>query len=318
MPLTEETIIHYIAQHFPDYIGSDTAALRLPEGKNFVVSKDLLIENIHFRCSYVSPESLACKALQANLSDIAANGAKPRYIMLGLSIPKQHSRYAFDFIKKLVAHCKAEAIEIVGGDTTASDSAFFISITVFGESESCCRKTRFHARSGDSICVVGSLGYAHLGLLALENTVAGLEMFKQHFLFPQAKVEEGLWLGTAEAVSAMMDISDGLLIDLQRLIKASGVAGNIDLANIALPDEFQQSCRQLGVRSWDAVLTGGEDYGLLFTVNKAQRQALAEAFQRRFGYALTYLGQIEPGEGLVINVQGKIIEGTFTSFTHPF
>ena len=227
--ISETDIIHQIKNSFPKYIGHDTAEIDVPTGSCCAVTKDLLIDNIHFRTSYVEPKSLAYKALHANLSDLAASGTQPKFIILGLSIPKSQKTYVYEFIDHFLRLCKSEKVEIIGGDTTASQSGLFVSITAIGYIKKDHRKTRSGAKKNDLICITGPIGKSHLGFLALENKINGLLEFKKSFLFPKAKVQEGIWLRKHSAVTSMMDISDGLFIDLKRLAETSKVSAEIDL-----------------------------------------------------------------------------------------
>ena len=162
--ISEANIIHKVKNSFPDFIGHDTAEIDVPIDSSCVVTKDLLIENIHFCTSYVESESLACKALQANLSDLAASGARPEFIVLGLSIPKTKEAYVYEFIDHFLAFCKFEKVAVIGGDTTASSSSLFISITAIGYTKKGQRKTRYGAQKGDLICITGPVGKITLGV----------------------------------------------------------------------------------------------------------------------------------------------------------
>ena len=314
--ISEADIIHQIKNSFPQHIGHDTAEINVPAGLCCVMTKDLLIEHIHFRTSYVEPKSLAYKALHANLSDLVASGVRPQFLMLGLSIPLSKEAYVNAFIDHLIALCKSQQVEIIGGDTTASLKHLFVSITAIGYTKKNQRKTRSGAKKNDLICVTGPLGESHLGLLALENKINGLFDFKESFLFPKAKVQEGLWLGKHKAVTSMMDISDGLFIDLKRLTKMSKVGADIHLDKLPLSEAFKKACRILKLNPFDALLTGGEDYGLLFTIQKEDMTELSHQFLNTFGYAFHCIGNIQEGDSVNIKKCGQKVNLSLKSFSH--
>lgn len=314
--ISEAKIIHRIKTSFPKHIGHDTAAIDVPANASCVMTKDLLIENIHFRTSYVRPKSLAHKALHANLSDLAASGVRPQFLMLGLSIPPSQEAYVYEFIDHFLTLCQQEQVEIIGGDTTASSIHFFISITAIGYTQKNQRKTRSGAKKDDLICVTGPLGEAYLGFLALENQINGLLNFKESFLFPKAKVQEGLWLGKQDVVTSMMDVSDGLFIDLKRLAETSRVKAEIDLNKLPLSDALIKACECLKLNPFDTLLTGGEDYGLLFTIQNEHFTKLSHQFLNLFGYSFYAIGHIEEGDGIDIKKHDHKIDLSLKPFSH--
>ncbi|NRA74261.1 MAG: thiamine-phosphate kinase [Rickettsiales bacterium] len=314
--ISEENIINNIKNSFPDYIGDDTAKISPPKNSSIAITKDLLLENIHFRTSYVDPKSLAYKALYANLSDLVANGAEPKFITLGISIPKSQETYVSQFIDHFTKLCKSEQIIIIGGDTTASQSSLFISITAIGYNKNNNRKTRSGAKENDLVCTVGALGESHLGFLALENKIDKLTKFKKQFLFPKAKIQEGIWLGKHESVTSMMDISDGLFIDLKRLLKASKVRAKINLEKIPSSDDFVKACKILKIDPLITLLVGGEGYGLLFTIKKDHFITIQNQFSNKFNYKFHCIGNIENGEGIDIANCGKKFNLTLKPFSH--
>ena len=263
--------------------------------QSYIISKDLLVEDIHFRTKYFSAANLAHKALHVNLSDIAAMGGKAQFVLCGIAIPMEQAQYAQDFLTALVTACKDTGVILIGGDTTRSTDKLFISISIIGSSITDHIKYRSTAKVGDAICVVGNLGYAHLGLIACEQSLPDLQNYKNAFLCPTAKTHEGLWLAEKPGVNSMMDISDGLYIDLKRLCGSSQVAAHIELNDLPLSTTFKNVCDDLQFDAINIMLTGGEDYGLLCTVDNAHYAQLAEDFKRKFGYPLQRIGNIMAG-----------------------
>jgi thiamine-monophosphate kinase len=291
------------------FIGDDAAILpNIIADHRLVISKDLLVEDVHFRIKYFSPEDLAHKSLHVNLSDIAAMGAKPIYILCGISIPSNLDNYALKFLNSLTAACKNVGVILIGGDTTASKDRLFISITAIGKTPVANIKHRNGAQSSDLICVIGNLGFAHLGFLSLEQSQTADIKYINSFLRPEAKIKEGRWLGKQLNVTSMMDISDGLYIDLKRLASSAGKHAVLDI-------DLLQSHLNHDV-SVQIALEGGEDYGLLVTVHKDSFEELSHRFVENFGYNLKVVGHITDGDGLSLKQNGKPVEITVNHFAH--
>ncbi len=293
--LNETQIINQLKAHFPQYIGDDAAVIPASGDQSYIISKDLLIEDNHFRTSYFDAANLAHKALHVNLSDIAAMGGKAQFVLCGIAIPTQLAQYAQDFLAALVTACKDASVILIGGDTTRSTDKLCICISVIGISVTQNIKYRSTAKIGDVVCVIGNLGYAHLGLISCEQSLPDLQEYKNAFLCPTAKINEGLWLAEKPGVNSMMDISDGLYIDLKRLCMSSQVAAHIELNDLQPPTAFKKVCDRLQLEAVNVMLTGGEDYGLLCTVNNAHYAQLAEDFKHEFGYPLQRIGNIVAG-----------------------
>lgn len=308
--IQEDKIIKALQATSADgFIGDDAAVLPNVHGANrYVISKDLLVENVHFRTKYLTPEDLAHKALHVNLSDIAAMGAEPLYILCGISIPSNLQDYALRFLNSLTATCQNVGVTLIGGDTTASKDRLFISITAIGTAPESNIKYRNGAKVGDLICIVGNLGFAHLGFLGLEQSLTTDTKYINSFLRPEAKIKEGIWLGKQFAVNSMMDISDGLYIDLRRLISSSKKHAVLDidlLQNHLNPDVSVQ-----------IALEGGEDYGLLVTIHQDSFEELSHSFMESFGYDLKVVGHITDGDGLSFKQDNKPAEIVVNHFAH--
>lgn len=318
--LNEARIIETLKTEYPDFIGDDAAVLpALPNSMSYVITKDLLIENIHFRTAYTRPEDLAYKVLQVNLSDIAAMGGKPQYILCGAGIPKTYEPHLDSFLTHFIAACKTSGVVLIGGDTTGSPDMLYLSITAIGIIPSERKIGRAHANVGDCVCVAGNLGYAHLGLHALEHQLSGFDTYKTTFLRPQAKVDEGQWLAE-NGVRTMMDISDGLWIDLNRLCKASSVSAHIALESLPQDEKYTMACQKMGLDAVNTMLTGGEDYSLLCTLPSALYESISAKFIAQFGYPLRRIGDITNKEndktGVHITEHGHIKHLSIQPFTH--
>lgn len=314
--LNEASIISTLQKHFPTHIGDDAAVIPYSKDRRYVITKDLLIEDIHFRTRYTSPVHLAHKALHANLSDIAAMGAQPRYILLGIAVPITYQTQITSFLTHFTRACKAASVVLIGGDTVKSLDKLCISITVIGLVKTQHIKYRQTAKPGDLICQLGEAGHAHIGLMALEADCNGFSSFKNKFLKPQAHIEEGLWLGAQTGVTSMMDISDGLLIDLKRLCASSSVAAEIHLEQLIGTKSFKLACKRLQLDPLEATLTGGEDYNLLFTVIPDEYTSLAKKFHKQFDEKFKYIGKIKRGMGVSVTKNNQLQPLHLTPFSH--
>ena len=314
--LNELDIINKLQIESQGFVGDDAAILPNIKNSEYVISKDLLIEDVHFRCSYFSPENLASKVLNVNLSDIAAMGATPKYILCGISIPNNNVEYYNKFLDYLVIKCKELGIILIGGDTTKSPDKLYISITVIGLAENINLKYRNNAKIGDKIFIAGNLGWSNLGFLSLENNINIYSQYVDSFLNPKAKILEGIWLGKQKDVNSMMDVSDGLYIDLLKLCKSSNCMAIINMNKINIDNLFIENCKKLSVDPTTNLFSGGEDYGLLFTVSNCNAQKLYKQFYNNFGYKLIEIGNIVEGEGVKFYEDNKEKFLNIKPFTH--
>jgi thiamine-monophosphate kinase len=288
--LSESDIIKNLQKNFPEQIGDDAACMQLNQTQSYLISKDLLIEDTHFRLRYQDAKSLAHKALHVNLSDLAAMGATPQFVLLGLSIPPHFQVQTSEFLEAFSSACKAASVILIGGDTTRSNQQLMLSITAIGTAPNTHIKYRKHTKPDDLLCIAGQIGHAHLGLTALEQNQSQLLHYKQDFLSPTARINEGVWLGQQKAVTSMMDTSDGLWLDLERLCKASHITCDVNLDAFKPDTAFQTACDTLALDAITVQLSGGEDYGLLLSIAPEAYQTLAEQFKQQFQYDLKCIG----------------------------
>ena len=296
-------------------IGDDCAVWTPRPDHQLAFSADMLVEGRHF-LSTVSPRSLGHKALAVNLSDLAACGATPRAFLLSLSLPRADEEWLSGFSQGLLALADLHACELIGGDTT--QGPLNIAITVMGETPHGLAILRSKAQTGDDIYVSGHLGDARLAL----------EVFRGNLSVPQAVFDQArarmetptprMALGTSlrGIASAMADVSDGLLGDLGHILKASGVGAQLNLSAL--------SQLMLTRQAWDCprecwlrcVLTGGDDYELVFTAPPASQQSV-EAAALSSGTPITRIGRITPDSGFVLmDDNGDVVHHDFRSFDH--
>lgn len=295
--------------------GGDDAALIVPtHGSELAVSTDLLVAEQHFFVD-MAPERLGHKAAAVNLSDMAAMGATPRWVVLGVVLPRIDelwlATFSHGFHQLLVRH----DVDWVGGDTTAGPLA--LAVTVMGEVPQGQALRRSAARAGDDIWVSGTLGDAALGLdcrlgrCALPDAARTLVL--DRFELPEPRVELGEALrGLAHAA---IDLSDGLLADLNHLLCASQVGAILELASLPV------SIAQPGTGQDDdwrrRVLQGGEDYELCFTAEPRHRAAIS-VLSARLGLPLNRIGKVTPdaAQRELRDAQGRAVPLAWQGFDH--
>lgn len=296
-------------------VGDDCALLQPAPGMQLAVSSDLLLEGRHF-LSTVDPERLGHKALAVNLSDLAACGARPLAFTLALALPRADEAWLEAFARGLFALADAHRCELVGGDTTRGPLA--ICITVFGEIPAGQALLRSGARAGDDLWASGTVGDARLALEAFRGT---LELPADIFAAARARLEQpqprvALGMALRGIATSAIDISDGLAGDLGHVLAASNVGARIEqaaaLSLLASPADAVPDAED----RLDAVLSGGDDYELLFTAPPASRAEVAAAASE-CSVRVTRIGSIEPEAGLrVVDAAGRTLQRSFSSFDH--
>ncbi len=255
----EKTFINTIKSTLnSDYIGDDCAYLK---DLGIVVSQDSLVEDVHFLRDKITPWQLGWKTANVNISDICASGAEPKYMTVALSLPKGIDQgWIKEFYEGLKSAC--DDVEIVGGDITRADK-IFISATVIGSTKDRAISSRSNAHAGQKIIVSGVHGSSAAGLnLLLSGAKSPEKLIKAH-LEPTAEREFSKVIATTQKTPyAMMDTSDGLMDALSQIAQASGVVMSIDFDKIPTDEEIKT------FENWkELVLFGGEDYGLIATVD---------------------------------------------------
>lgn len=277
-------------------IGDDAAELQLPADHNLLTSTDLLIEGIHFRRDWTSAESLGHKAVAVNLSDIAAMAGTPRFLYLGLACPADADLQEIDdFLSGALAEAGRHDVILVGGDTCRSPGPWLISVTVEGSVPAGQSVGRNGGRPGDLIMVSGTLGDSALALRILSAGGQPEAFLLDRHHLPTPRVELGRALGRAKLATAMIDISDGLVSDLEHILRASAVDGVIDQGAVPLSTAFQRQAEDHPALREQA-LYGGEDYELLFTL-APEDEAEAIALGVRLGVPVRAIGFLLAGTG---------------------
>jgi thiamine-monophosphate kinase len=261
-------------------IGDDTAAVRLTAGTLALMTTDAMVEDVHFRRRSSSAADVGWKALAINASDIASMGGAPTAAMVSLVLPPTlEARWVDDLYEGLIEAARAFDIAIVGGNL-AQGPSIVIDVGLLGEVAEDRVISRAHARPGDLVAVTGTLGRAAAGLIALEHDslpAVGSEAASaiQAQRRPQPRLAAGRALAASGAVRAMIDLSDGLALDLSRLCDASAVGVRIDATRLPIDAAVQTVARFAGRDLVDLAIAGGEDYELLFAIPpEAERQVM--------------------------------------------
>ncbi len=284
-------------------IGDDCAILPADEFTDYVITTDMLVEDIHFIRSKITPFNLGYKALAVNLSDVAAMGAKPISSFLSIGIPANvEVEYLDELMEGYHQLSEKHHLPLLGGDTTRSPDKLIINISVIGSIEKNKSRLRSMACSGDIIAVTGYLGDSATGLkIILENYPSTYltDYFVQCHNRPRAAVEEGQWLGKQTGVHAMMDISDGIASDLKHILKASGKAGIIEINKLPISSQLIEYSAEKRLNITQLATTGGEDYHLLVTIEDSKFEMISESFKQKFEKPLFAIGRIQEGKPLI-------------------
>jgi len=255
-------------------IGDDCAILRVPLGKELAFSLDTLVAGVHFPVD-ADPGEIAWRLLGAAVSDLAAMGAEPNSFTLALTLPELTEQWLKKFSQQLAIAADKYQITLAGGDTTKGPLT--LSVQVQGFVEQGQALLRSGAAEGDFICVTGNLGDSRAGLelLDVEQPDTAQRYLLQRYYRPVPRVATGLLLRAY--ASACIDISDGLLADLNHILRRSEVGARLDADSIPMSDAMRQVA---GDNALQWALGGGEDFELCFTVPALQWPALQQQLQQ--------------------------------------
>ena len=288
-------------------IGDDAAVTALTPGMQLLTSTDMLLEGVHFRHDWHDPYRLGRKSLAVSISDIAAMGAIPRWALLSLAIPADCSLEVLDeFTRGFLAMAAEHGVALIGGDTCASRNGLIVSVTIMAEQLPDLIVRRCGACPGDDIWVTGTLGDAALALSLLEHPENPLtatpecrEQLLAALLDPLPRTIAGRRLAESGHVTAMIDISDGLLADFGHIAELSGVGGTLHLDALPTSSAFQLATRSLPAFPHHLVLAGGEDYELCFTAHPAHREKI-DQIMKKCGIEATPVGIVASLPGVTV------------------
>ena len=292
-PVKERQFVNQLKHRFPPRppvligIGDDGAVISSEGQPRQVVVTDMLLDGVHFDLSVHPIHLCGRKAVAVNLSDLAAMGCRPTAAFVSIAIPRSLGARADDFLDQIYTGIEQLAMEfeftVAGGDTNVWDGPFAINVCCTGVPFGDRIFLRSNAQPGDIICVTGPLG--------------GSYESNRHLTF-KPRLKEAEWLSRHEGVHAVMDISDGLLIDLQRLCEASGVSAALQASSIPLHTSLSTADDQHN--GWKQAVADGEDFELLFTVSGSGLAALQSAAENQmqpdFPFSCVPIGQIKPSD----------------------
>ncbi len=282
-------------------IGDDCAVMATGNGRVRLVTVDAMVEGVHFVQS-APPESVGYKLLAASLSDVAAMGGNPTDAVVAVAASDGcEVGYVERIYNGLFACADRFDVAVVGGDTTRTSGPLILSLTLTGDMARDRVCYRFGARVGDAVYVSGTLGDAAGGLGVALGEVdmqgeARTALLQRHYR-PEARVDLGRALAETDAVTAMIDVSDGVASDLPHICRQSGVSAVIRAEAIPMSRAFVKFCETSRQKKLDLALAGGEDFELLFAVHR-ERIDRVEALTAR--YSICRIGEIVAGDGAVV------------------
>ena len=283
-------------------IGDDGAVLSPAGGHELVAATDTLIEGVHFP-EGLDSRDVGWRAVMVNLSDFAAMGAKPRWMTLALSLSELSPSWLDGFAAGVFDAASGSDVSLVGGDTTRGQQ-LVVTLQVIGEVPAGEAILRSGARPGDLVYVTGCPGDAAAGLDEFDSS-ENSPALRRKFLRPEARVAYGLALrGIA---SAAIDVSDGLYADLSKLLAASRVGARLDLDRLPVSEAL--GARYPRPQQLRFVLSGGDDYELLFTAGSGPLPALD-------GAAVTAIGEVVEGSGIQCIEAGAAVEFDDPGYRH--
>jgi len=293
-------------------IGDDCALLQMPAGKQLAVSVDTLVADVHFPAD-AEPELIAERALRTNLSDLAAMGAEPLWFTLALTLPQADEEWLRSFSRGLFRCAREFGIALVGGDTTSG--ALSITIQVMGALASHHAMRRDGANVGDFILVTHSVGDGAAALASIQDriTLSDENRYYLHerFYRPTPRLKESQLI--RELASSALDVSDGLVADLQHICDASDVGAIIDVDTLPLSPVVLALNNLPQAYEW--ALSGGDDYELCFTVSPENMPDIAMLIAQGKLQA-TVIGEIIAGQRVICEFDGEPFTLTQTGYTH--
>lgn len=282
-------------------IGDDAALLKLPEGCELAVTTDTLVAGVHFPAG-LDPQALGHRALAVNLSDLAAMGAEPAWLLLSLTLPEANQEWLAGFSAGFFALAKRYSASLVGGNLARGP--LNISITAQGFVPAGRALLRRGARAGDAVCITGQLGDAAAGLQHIQTgSFDPDDACVRAFCFPEPRIAAGIALrGIA---SAAIDVSDGLLADLAHLLEADNLGATLDLAALPLSARLRATHDLAAARQ--RALIGGDDYELCFTLPEARLPEL-QARLAACQCAVTRIGSVDAAAGLRLRDENGVVQ----------
>ncbi len=278
-------------------VGDDCAVLKMGDTL-WVAAADMLVSGYHFK-EWASPEDVGYKAVAVNVSDVAAMGGTPRFVLT--SGGAADSETTLRCFQGVMEACEEFGVYPLGGDTTRAD-ALTVDVSILGQLDS-SPVLRSGAKPGDLLAVTGELGASSAGFLALESGNFGPERLVSKHLRPTPRIEAGV-AAARLGVRAMIDISDGLASDVRHICERSGVGCRVDLSLLPIADDTRMLADSIGRNPEILAATGGEDYELLI----AAPESVLEELAADIDVPITVIGEMT-GEGVIFHRGGETVDG---------
>ena len=293
-------------------IGDDGAVVRPEPGRDLVAVVDTLVEAVHFPAD-LNARDLGFRAVQVNLSDVSAMGARPRWMTLALTLSDADDHWLAGFAEGLRDAAVPHGVALIGGDTTRGSSRV-VTVQVIGDSDPRTVLRRSGAWVGDDVYVSGWPGEAAAGLTLLtsgHSAEGAAGRLMQRFSRPEARVALGQRI--AGLASAAIDVSDGLAGDLSKLLAASGCGAELNLDAVPLSPDLEavvgsESARRLA-------LEGGDDYELCFTAALEHRDTIAQTADE-LGLPISRIGEVVAGRGIEARLAGRAVSIDSRGYRH--
>jgi thiamine-monophosphate kinase len=300
--------------------GDDAAAYVTEAPYASVITTDALVEGVHFDLSFTTPPELGRKLIAVNLSDLAAMGARPKYVLLAIAMaPSVAVEVAAGIATGVRDQCRAYGMLLIGGNTSKTSGPMVLTATLIGRvlPEEVIR--RRGTLVGDALFVTGTLGDANAGLRVAKAGVPKTDdprfALVSALVEPVARVEAGRALAKSRLVHAMCDVSDGLGRDLGRLLVPEGLGAHVDAHLLPISPSLRAYAREVGESAELIALEGGEDYELLFTADPDDGEALFEAL-RQASTPVTRIGTVTASREIEIFMSDGIVIGPPDGYDH--
>lgn len=297
-------------------LSDDAALLDVTDNHQLVVTSDALVAGVHF-LSQQSPKDIAHKVVGVNLSDLAAMGADPKAVFLAAQFPNDLTEpWIAGFAQGLKESLEHTGAVLMGGDTVSTPGPMAFTLTALGEVKKGHALTRGGAKAGDSLFVSGTIGDGALGLLCETGQLPKNEHLSKRYARPQPRLHLGQALAKQCLATACIDISDGLVADVEHLCQTSGVRATLEATHIPLSPDLN-ACLEQDQTLFERVLTGGDDYELAFSVAPKNLERVHD-LALKVGVDVTCIGTFADGtpQVRVVNAQGQAIKLKTTGYRH--
>lgn len=278
-------------------IGDDAAAFESPKGLLVLATCDAQVEGVHFSRHTTTPRQIGRRAAAINISDIAAMGGKPTFMLISLGLPKNTPvLFVDELYKGLGQECDLHGIRVIGGNMAKSPERIFIDIFLLGQVQKDKALLRSGAQDGDLVGVTGNLGDSSAGLALLEDKKIRVDVsVRDHVvnahICPKPRVAQGLVLGSSGFVTSAIDVSDGAVSDIKHICEESGLGAMIWSDKLPVSDAAKKVAKAFSKDVLEFALFGGEDYELAFTAPEKHMDKILAGLEK-IGVSATIIGRM--------------------------